>query len=80
MRERGFKEVVRRCLRYSPADAGRQVHKSTRSPERTIFSLRHQTILTTSTQLPFSAVVETYTNQVLDFGPWAAHLSTDARP
>ncbi|MEO5558329.1 MAG: hypothetical protein ABIR10_01495 [Dokdonella sp.] len=42
--------------------------------------LRHLAILTTSTQLPFSAVVETYTNQVLDFGRWATHLSTDARP
>lgn len=41
---------------------------------------RHQAILTTSTQLPFSAVVETYTNQVLDFGSWSARLSTDAGP
>ena len=42
--------------------------------------LRHQAILTTAAQLPFSAVVETYTNQVLDFGPWAARLQTDAGP
>ncbi|MEO6689568.1 MAG: hypothetical protein ABIS07_13765 [Dokdonella sp.] len=40
--------------------------------------LRHQAILVTSAQRPFSAVVETYTNQVLDFGPWAAHLSSGA--
>jgi chorismate-pyruvate lyase len=34
--------------------------------------LRHQAILYTSAQQPFSAVVETYTNAVFDFGSWAA--------
>lgn len=41
--------------------------------------LRHQAILTTSAHLPFSAVVETYTNQVLDFGSLSARLATDPR-
>jgi chorismate-pyruvate lyase len=35
--------------------------------------LRHQAILYTSARLPFSAVVETYTNQLLDFGTWATY-------
>lgn len=42
--------------------------------------LRHEAILYTAAQQPFSAVVETYTNQVLDFGPWAAYLAVDADP
>lgn len=33
--------------------------------------LRHSAVLYTSQQRPFSVVVETYTNAVLDFGPWA---------
>jgi hypothetical protein len=32
--------------------------------------LRHRAILVDSAQLPFSAVVETYTNQLFDFGQW----------
>ncbi|MEO7325252.1 MAG: hypothetical protein ABIW82_10535 [Dokdonella sp.] len=42
--------------------------------------LRHEAILITSAQRPFSAVVETYTNQVRDFGAWAAYLSSDPIP
>ncbi len=38
--------------------------------------LRHEAILYTSTHKPFSAVVETYTNEVFDFGPWAAYLES----
>ncbi len=37
--------------------------------------LRHQAILYTSAQVPFSAVVETYTNQLFDFGMLAAFLA-----
>ncbi len=36
--------------------------------------LRHQAILYTSAQVPFSAVVETYTNQLFDFDGWASRL------
>jgi len=42
--------------------------------------LRHEAVLYTAAQQPFSAVVETYTNQVLDFGPWAQRLAPDAEP
>jgi chorismate-pyruvate lyase len=34
--------------------------------------LRHEAVLYTSAQIPFSAVVETYTSDVLDFRPWPA--------
>jgi chorismate-pyruvate lyase len=34
--------------------------------------LRHEAILYTSAQIPFSVVVETYTSDVLDFRPWPA--------
>jgi hypothetical protein len=37
--------------------------------------LRHQAILYTSAQVPFSAVVETYTNQVLHFGNLARFVA-----
>ena len=39
--------------------------------------LQHEAILYTSAQLPFSAVVETYTNQLFDFGEWAAYRIRD---
>jgi chorismate-pyruvate lyase len=39
--------------------------------------LRHQAILYTSAQVPFSVLVETYTNQLFDFGAWAAYRSRD---
>jgi hypothetical protein len=42
--------------------------------------LRHEAVLCTGAQQPFSVVVETYTNQVLDFGPWRAYLATDRVP
>jgi chorismate-pyruvate lyase len=35
--------------------------------------LRHQAILHTSAHVPFSAVMETYTNQLFDFGTWATY-------
>lgn len=39
--------------------------------------LRHQAILYTSARVPFSAVVETYTNQLFDFGGWAKYRAAD---
>ncbi len=36
--------------------------------------LRHQAVLYTSAQMPFSAVVETYTNQLFDFYAWKADI------
>lgn len=42
--------------------------------------LRHEAVLYSDTQQPFSVVVETYTNRVLDFGPWRAYLAADAGP
>jgi hypothetical protein len=56
---------------WEMADASRG-HEALRIPDAL---LRHQAILYTSAQVPFSAVVETYTNQLLDFGPWSAYLS-----
>lgn len=41
--------------------------------------LRHQAILYTSAQQPFSAVVETYTNQLFDFGVWSAYRMPDPK-
>ena len=38
------------------------------------YVLRHEAILYTSGQLPFSAVVETYTNELFDFGRWTTYL------
>lgn len=60
-------------LLWSPLPAGWELsvggpapqHGSLRIPR---YLFRHEAILYTSAQQPFSAVVETYTNQVLDFG------------
>jgi chorismate-pyruvate lyase len=41
--------------------------------------LRHEAVLYDAAGRPFSAVVETYTNQVLDFGPWAERLAAADR-
>ncbi len=35
--------------------------------------LRHRAVLVDATQQPFSTVVETYTNQLFEFGSWQAH-------
>lgn len=35
--------------------------------------LRHRAILLDAAQVPFSTVVETYTNQLFDFWPWQQH-------
>ena len=37
--------------------------------------LRHEAILSTAAQQPFSVVIETYTSQLLDFGPWKDWLA-----
>jgi chorismate-pyruvate lyase len=42
--------------------------------------LRHKAILYTSAQVPFSAVVETYTNGLFDFGPWSPHRMVAGTP
>ncbi len=42
--------------------------------------LRHKAILYTSAQVPFSAVVETYTNGLFDFGSWPPHLVAARTP
>ena len=35
--------------------------------------LRHRAILFSATRVPFSVVVETYTNELFDFGQWRLH-------
>jgi len=35
--------------------------------------LRHRAVLVDAAQQPFSTVVETYTNQLFEFGPWRPH-------
>ena len=39
--------------------------------------LRHEAILYTSAQVPFSAVVEKYINQLFDFATWRAYQAPD---
>ncbi|MDR3388857.1 MAG: hypothetical protein P4L92_17560 [Rudaea sp.] len=39
--------------------------------------LRHEAVLYTSKQVPFSAVVETYTNNLFDFGRWSAYRQAE---
>jgi chorismate-pyruvate lyase len=71
-------------LLWSPLPSGWEMMQTSPAQEEAMripyALLRHQAILITAAQLPFSAVVETYTNQVLDFEPWTARLRTDARP
>jgi chorismate-pyruvate lyase len=50
------------------------IHEPLRIPAMV---LRHEAILYTAAQAPFSAVVETYTNQLFDFGEWAAYRTQD---
>jgi chorismate-pyruvate lyase len=59
-----------------PADWDRAALSTDASPLRIPQALlRHTAILYTSAQQPFSAVVETYTNQVLAYGPWSPYLA-----
>jgi len=39
--------------------------------------LRHEAVLSSDANTPFSAVVETYTNSLFDFGAWPARLESD---
>jgi chorismate-pyruvate lyase len=85
VRALGFqRRTLTAVLLWSPLPSGwemTQTRLTREEPARIPYALlRHQAVLTTAAQLPFSAVVETYTNQVLDFGPWSARLQTDARP
>ncbi len=69
-------------LLWSPLPAGWEMSaNSTSASERLPLRipgalLRHEAILYTSAQTPFSAVVETYTNQLFDFGEWAVYLDS----
>ena len=65
-------------LLWSPLPPGWEMSaaSSDRAPLRIPHAvLRHQAILYTSAHVPFSAVVETYTNQLLDFGAWKRYLT-----
>ena len=67
-------------LLWSPLPQGWEMSAANgdRAPLRIPYAvLRHQAILYTSAQVPFSAVVETYTNQLLDFGVWERYLTVD---
>lgn len=64
-------------LLWSPMPAGWEMHTrpaepytALRIPRRV---LRHEAILYTAKQVPFSAVVETYTNGLFDFGEWSKY-------
>jgi chorismate-pyruvate lyase len=68
-------------LLWSPLPAGWELAASNADREQLRIPqavLRHEAILYTSAQMPFSAVVETYTNQLLDFGTLAAYLVAEA--
>jgi len=39
--------------------------------------LRHEAVLSSEANTPFSAVVETYTNALFDFGAWPARLDSE---
>jgi len=68
-------------LLWSPLPAGwelavdppRFAGAELRIPQRL---LRHEAILYSDTQVPFSAVIETYTNAVFDFGSWRPRLDS----
>lgn len=67
-------------LLWSPLPSGWEVSAAiaSREPLRIPGAvLSHEAVLYTSTQVPFSAVVETYTNQLFDFGEWAAYRIRD---
>lgn len=68
-------------LLWSPLPAGWELAADSRTfagaelriPHRL---LRHEAILYGDTQVPFSAVIETYTNAVFDFGSWRSRLDS----
>ncbi|MGH8121931.1 MAG: hypothetical protein ACREPT_04085 [Rudaea sp.] len=60
-------------LLWSPLPQGWEMSKSDASREPMHIPralLRHQAVLYTSAQVPFSVVVETYTDQLFDFATW----------
>jgi chorismate-pyruvate lyase len=78
----GFqRRTIAADLLWSPLPAGWEMSPQTdaeRAPLRIPHALlRHEAVLFTAAQQPFSAVVETYTNHLLDFGPWADRLDAD---
>ncbi len=67
-------------LLWSPLPAGWEMSVSPieREPLRIPrVVLRHEAVLYTSAQVPFSAVVETYTNQLFDFGILAGYVTSE---
>ena len=64
-------------LLWSPLPQGWEMSaQSDRAPLRIPHAvLRHQAVLYTSAQVPFSAVVETYTNKLFEFGTLARFLA-----
>jgi chorismate-pyruvate lyase len=77
----GFqRRTLSKQLLWSPLPQGWEMSAANvdHAPLRVPHSvLRHQAILYTSTHVPFSAVAETYTNQLLDFGAWKRYLTVD---
>ena len=64
-------------LLWSPMPRGWEMSpaKAVPASERSVVHipgavLRHSAVLVDAAQVPFSTVVETYTNQLFDFGPW----------
>ena len=66
-------------LLWSPLPAGWEMPDSSAPPATSPLRipaavLRHRAILYSAAGVPFSAVVETYTNQLFGFDGWAAHI------
>lgn len=69
-------------LLWSPLPAGWELARDDRRADAAALRvphalLRHEAILYSDAQLPFSAVVETYTNAVLGFGTWPPLLDSN---
>jgi len=82
VRALGFqRRTIAAELLWSPLPAGWEMSPQAddaREPLRIPPALlRHEAVLYSAAQQPFSVVVETYMNQVLDFGPWANRLDAD---
>ena len=79
VRALGFqRRTVTVDLLWSPLPSGWETSKpAAHSPPLRIphALLRHEAVLYTAAQQPFSVVVETYTNQLLDFGAFAGYLA-----
>jgi len=82
VRALGFqRRTIAAELLWSPLPAGWEMSpqaQAERAPLRIPHALlRHEAVLYSTAHQPFSAVVETYTNRILDFGPWADRLAAD---